>query len=101
MGRKPEYSWRNPGFSQERDHPVVNVTWGDCQAFCEWLSGKEGRTYRLPTEAEWEYACRAGTTTRFHQGDDPETLVQVANLYDAKSMRLFPQFKFAQCDAGR
>jgi sulfatase modifying factor 1 len=91
-GRKPQYSWRNPGFKQADDHPVVNVTWNDAVAFCQWLGKKEGRKYRLPTEAEWEYACRAGTTTRYHIGDDPNALVKVAALYDADTKQLFPQF---------
>ena len=51
------------------DEAVNAVTWTKAVAFCEWLSKKEGKTYRLPTEAEWEYACRAGTTTLFHTGD--------------------------------
>ena len=54
-----KYTWRNSGFEQTDEHPVVNVSWNDAVAFCKWLSGKEGKTYRLPTEAEWEYACRA------------------------------------------
>jgi formylglycine-generating enzyme required for sulfatase activity len=57
------------GFSKGDDEAVVFVSWHDAVAFCEWLSKKEGRTYRLPTEAEWEYACRAGTTTHYHTGD--------------------------------
>jgi formylglycine-generating enzyme required for sulfatase activity len=62
--RNAKYSWQNAGFEQTEGHPVVNVSWNDALEFCKWLSGKEGKTYRLPTEAEWEYACRAGTTTR-------------------------------------
>jgi formylglycine-generating enzyme required for sulfatase activity len=57
-------SWRNAGFEQTDEHPVVNVSWNDAVAFCKWLSKKESKTYRLPTEAEWEYSCRAGMTTR-------------------------------------
>ena len=67
--QKPEYTFRHWGKKQTNDHPVVNVTWNDAVEFCKWLSKKEGKTYRLPTEAEWEYGCRAGTTTVFHYGD--------------------------------
>jgi len=91
-GRRPGYSWRDPGFRQAGNHPVVNVTWNDAVAFCEWLSRKEGRTYRLPTEAEWEYACRAGSTTRYQNGDDPEALTDVAALYDRTTKDVFPQW---------
>jgi formylglycine-generating enzyme required for sulfatase activity len=77
------YTWRSPGFWQRDDHPVLQVSWNDAVAFCRWLSRKEGKTYRLPTEAEWEYACRAGTKTRYCNGNDPEKLPEVANIADA------------------
>jgi formylglycine-generating enzyme required for sulfatase activity len=85
-----KFSWRNAGFEQSDEHPVVNVSWNDAVAFCQWLSKKEGKTYRLPTEAEWEYACRAGTTTRYSSGDDPETLATVGNVADATLGAKFP-----------
>ena len=73
---------------------MVNVSWNDAVAFCKWLSKKEGKTYRLPTEAEWEYACRAGTTTRYYSGDDPETLAKVGNVADAAAKAKFPDWKY-------
>ena len=58
------------GFSKMDDEAVVFVSWHEAVEFCEWLSKKEGKSYRLPTEAEWEYSCRAGTTTAYHTGPD-------------------------------
>lgn len=92
-GRNPKYSWRNPGFVQGKDHPVLNVTWQDAVAMARWLSRHEGRTYRLPTEAEWEYACRAGSRTRYYSGNDPQSLAGVANTFDADAALHWPQWQ--------
>jgi formylglycine-generating enzyme required for sulfatase activity len=79
---KRGYTWKNVGWEQGDHHPVLNVTWDDAVAFCRWLSKKESKTYRLPTEAEWEYACRAGTATRFYSGDALEDTKGAANALD-------------------
>ena len=89
----PEGSWRKVGFDQTDEHPVVGVSWNDATAFCTWLSRKEGKTYRLPTEAQWEYACRAGSTTRYSGGDDPEDLASIGNVADATAKARFPDWK--------
>jgi len=72
MGKDPNPSARAD--FKGADLPVFNMSWEDATEFCRRLSAKEGMTYRLPTEAEWEYACRAGTTTLYSFGDDPADL---------------------------
>jgi eukaryotic-like serine/threonine-protein kinase len=74
----PKANWRNSGYEQTDNHPVVCVSWNDAKAFCDWLSAKEQKTYALPTEAQWEYACRAGSSTSYYFGNDAKELAQHA-----------------------
>ena len=80
--KDPSVIWSSPGFQQSDEHPVVAVSWTDARAFCEWLSKKEGKTYRLPTEAEWEFACRAESDTWYSWGEDPDEAYTHANVAD-------------------
>jgi formylglycine-generating enzyme required for sulfatase activity len=66
----PALSYAAPGYPVTDNSPVTQVTWNDAVAFCDWLGRQEQARYRLPTEAEWEYAARAGTTTEYSFGDD-------------------------------
>ena len=87
---KVEFNWHQVSFPQTERHPVVHVSWNDAIAFCNWLSGRDGRRFRLPTEAEWEYACRARTTGRFGDSNDEEAVKRIANIADASLRKRLP-----------
>ena len=77
-------TWRNPGLKMTPGdgHPVVCIAWKDAGAYAEWLSAQTGATYRLPSEAEWEYAARAGTTAARFWGEDPAAACRHGNVGD-------------------
>ncbi|KAA0207991.1 MAG: formylglycine-generating enzyme family protein [Proteobacteria bacterium] len=103
----PDADWTNPGYGRAPfdDEPVACVTWNDAQAYVQWLARRTGRHYRLPSEAEWEYAARAGGTADYYwvdQGADADTGACVyANVYDASGKRASGfSWKPFDCDDG-
>ena len=103
MEEKPGRSWRNPGYAQTGAHPAVCLSWSDAKAYVAWLSRKTGKSYRLLTEAEWEYAARAGSTTRYSFGDDEKELCRYGNGADQTAKSTIPEAKnwtIAPCSDG-
>ncbi len=75
-------NWRNPGYDQQDDHPVVCINWDDAKSYVRWLSQISGKQFRLPSESEWEYAARAGVTTARYWGESPFQACQYAKVAD-------------------
>ena len=99
----PEAHWTDLRLGQESDpeHPVACVSWLDARAYLDWLSGISGQDYRLPSEAEWEYAARAGAGDWYYWGEDPDEGCKHANMYDT-SARAVHDFiwPWIDCDDG-
>lgn len=86
-------NWLTPEYAPSDFHPVMCVSWDDANAYLTWLSQQTGKKYRLPTEAEWEYAASAGSTTKYFFGDDDKDLCQYGNIFDESGMRAFVRDK--------
>ena len=97
---KEGINWKTPGFDQSDDHPVTCVNWHDAQAFITWLNHKTGEAFRLPNEAEWEYAARAGSESVYYMGDEPSALCTHANAADKRALEHYPGFAVNDCDDG-
>ncbi len=82
------------------NQPVVNVSWFDAVEYARWLSKKSGREFRLPTEAEWEYAARGGTDGRNYWGDDPYEVCRYANGADLTAKSQWPDWAITECNDG-
>lgn len=100
FGLDPEASWQDPDYPYDDRQPVVCVAWADASAYVAWLSTKTGKTYRLLSEAEWEYADRAGTMTQFFWGDRPEDMCAYANGGDLAMQKHYTMWPAVACDDG-
>lgn len=99
--RRPDATWKSPGFPQEDVSPVVLVTVKDIQRFLKWLNGSQGEWFGLPTEAQWEYACRGGRDSPFSWGTNSLYSRHYANVGDLRLLNMLPKAEVFQGDDGQ
>ncbi|MEZ5498478.1 MAG: formylglycine-generating enzyme family protein [Steroidobacteraceae bacterium] len=100
----PGTNWQDPGYGEpvQDDQPVACVRWSDAAAYAAWLAGHTGKKYRLLTEAEWEYAARAGSSGTYTWGEQAELACRFANIHDRSAARRYPDLPYEPppCDDG-
>jgi formylglycine-generating enzyme required for sulfatase activity len=99
-GFVPAHDWRNPGFVQRDDEPVVCVSFADAEAFAAWLTRRTGRAYRVPSSVEFEYAARAGSDAAWYWGNQSEEACLHANIADQTLAQRWPSRQSYHCDDG-
>lgn len=97
---RPGTSWRNPGFGQASNHPVTCVSWYDASGYVRWLRKQTGGSYRLPTEAEWEFAARAESVTERYWGISADNACKYGNVADQAAEEAFTGWTIQPCNDG-
>lgn len=101
IGWLPNHNWNNNNLAQEENHPVVCVTWNDANEYIQWLAKTTGYSYRLPSEAEWEYAARAGEDGKYYFGGDSDDVCEYINHADYQMIRAWgADTGVSECDDG-
>ena len=102
MTDQSAFDWRNPGYAAAPSprHPAACISWLDAWAYAAWLAQLTGKPYRLPSEAEWEYAARAGAQTAYPWGEDPAASCRYANIHDRSGAANGFPWAQADCDDG-